>query len=276
MSTGLALRGTYTSLRSAPGLKSRHAVWYQSTLACTALLAVCVLLALVDERTLYGVNVWAKPIKFSLSLAVYFATLAWFAPLMPAGYFDTLKGRLLTWIPVVCTFLELGYIVFQASQGEPSHFNNSTPFHGIAYSLMGAGAVLLVLCVLWMGVAVLREHGLKDPFVLAVGLGFIGTFLLGGGFGGYLGGQSGHWVGGTPSDAEGLALFRWSQDGGDLRVAHFFGMHAMQVLPLLAALLPAKLAPRLAILIVVLGFLAYAGLTTWTFVQAVNGQPFLS
>ncbi|MDH3642835.1 MAG: hypothetical protein OES38_12110, partial [Gammaproteobacteria bacterium] len=143
------------------------------------------------------------------------------------------------------------------------------------YSLMGGGATLLVAVCLWMGAAILREHGWHDPLVVAVGLGLILTFVVGGGFGGYLGSQASHWVGGTQSDAGGMMLVKWSQDGGDLRVAHFFGMHAMQVLPMLAALIPAALTRRAAITLVIVMTTAYAGLTTWTFVQAITGVPFL-
>ena len=104
------------------------------------------------------------------------------------------------------------------------------------YSLMGAGAVAMVSICLWMGVrdpAASRHHEIRTRWRSASGSML--TFVLGGGFGGYLGGQTSHWVGGTQSDANGVWLMNWSRDGGDLRVAHFFGMHAMQVLPLIGA-----------------------------------------
>ncbi|KJV10327.1 hypothetical protein VZ95_05735 [Elstera litoralis] len=61
--------------------------------------------------------------------------------------------------------------------------------------------------------------------------------VLGGITGIWMGGQPGHWVGGIASDAGGLPIVGWARDGGDLRVAHFFGLHLMQALPLLALLL---------------------------------------
>ena len=266
---------TIDRLGSLPSLQQRHSQWFRTTVIMVALTLVCAGLLYIDERTLNGVSVWTKPFKFSLSLAVYFATLAWFAPLMPADYFATARGRVLTWVPIACGVFEMAYIIFQAGQGQHSHFNVNTPFHATMYSLMGGGAALLVAMCLWMGVTILRVHGTRDPFVLAVGLGLIATFVLGGGFGGYLGSQTGHWVGGTASDAQGLTLVRWSRDGGDLRVAHFFGMHAMQVLPLLGALIQATVARRTGVILVVLATLAYGALTAWTFVQALRGVPFL-
>jgi hypothetical protein len=132
--------------------------------------------------------------------------------------------------------------------------------------------VMVVVCS-WMGVLVLRTHG-RDPYAVAVGAGLVLTFVLGGGFGGYMGQHMSHWVGGTQNDAAGLWLMKWSRDGGDLRVAHFFGIHAMQVLPMFSALLPRAWPARTAIVVVVGAAAVYAAATTFTFVQAIAGLPF--
>lgn len=272
----LADRTIYLSLRTTPSLKHRHQLWYQTAAAMAVVFVACSGMAIVDDRTLLGVSVWSKPAKFSISIAIFFATLAWFAPLLPTNYFSSARGRLLTWTPVICAVFEMAYILVQAARGEMSHFNTSTPFNATMYSLMGGGAVLLVLACLMMGVEILRTHGFGNPFVLAVALGLIGTAVLGGGFGIYLGNSaSGHWVGGSATDANGLVGFNWSRDGGDLRVAHFFGMHAMQALPLAAALLPEKLSRLNATVLVVGFFCLYAVFSTWTFTQAFQGQSFL-
>jgi hypothetical protein len=233
-------------------------------------------LGVVDDRLINGVSVWNKPFKFCLSLSAYFFTLCWFAPLLGPGYFQRLPGRILTAVAVVCAVLEIAYIIFQASLGEASHFNTDTAFHAAAYSLMGLGAVLLVCVCAWLGVAVLLRHRRRlSPYAFAAGLSLVLTAVLGGGFGGYLGSQSGHWVGGAATDAGGSMLFHWARDGGDLRVAHFFGMHAMQVIPLAGWLLGLRSEGRAGILAVAGVAAVYSALTIATFVQALGGRPFL-
>ena len=256
-------------------LQQRHALWWQTALVFAAIVIVCGALSLFDDRTFNGISVWSKPFKFALSIAVYFATLAWFAPLLPNGYLEARKGRWLTMVPVACAVLEMIYIIVQASRAEASHFNLSTPFYSVMYALMGMGAVAMVAICLWMGIVILRSRGTESPYTFAVGIGLVLTFVLGGGFGGYLAEHMSHWVGGTQSDTNGMALMKWSRDGGDLRVAHFFGMHAMQLLPLFAALLPNALPRRTAIGVVIGAACLYAAGTTFTFVQALNGVPFI-
>lgn len=252
-----------------------HPVWYNSTLLMSVLTVILFGLAQIDERTLLDISVWTKPFKFALSLAVYFGTLLILARFVPENFFGTVSGRLITFISVSMGFAEMFYIALQASLGEASHFNVTSAYHATMYSLMGLGAFAIVAVLPWFAWFIARHNDIGQPMTLAVVLGLVLTFVLGGGFGGYLGSAGSHFVDVAHSDANGTWLFHWNREGGDLRVAHFFGMHMMQVLPLFTLLLPKRWPRHVNIACVIAFTSAYTALTCVTFLQAVDGQPFL-
>ncbi len=45
---------------------------------------------------------------------------------------------------------------------------------------------------------------------------------------------------GVPTAAKGLPIVGWSSVGGDLRIPHFIGLHAMQIVPLFGVLLASQ------------------------------------
>jgi hypothetical protein len=237
-------------------------------------------LTLLDSRQLQGVSVWLKPFKFQLSTGVYLLTLALFTVWLPAAALRTKTARYVVWAAVVSGLFEVGYITWQGSHGAASHFNTQTPFLATMYILMGVGAVTLASASLALGILIARtpSYSLGPAFTLAIVLGLGLTFLLGTGFGGYLSGQrAGHWVGGVLSDSGGLPLVKWSRSGGDLRVAHFFGIHAMHFIPAFAAALHlAAITQRRAVQAVWIFAIAFTGFCTWTFVQAQRGLPFFA
>ncbi len=245
------------------------------------LFVACSLLASLDSRTLFDVSVWIKPAKFYLSMSVYFATLLLCARYLPASFWQTGRGRALTGLTIATAVFELAYISSQAAMGEASHYNGDSSFYAVMYGLMGVGAVLLVFGAGWLGIEIALHRGLESPLVLAVVLGLLLTVLLGGGFGGVLSSNSGHWVGECRSDANGLLLLGWSRECGDLRVPHFWGMHAMQVLPLWALLLGATrrlglpLSERGEWVAVWAAAIGYAALGFAVFYLAVGGIPIL-
>lgn len=227
----------------------------------------------LDDRLFNGVSVWIKPMKFQASLAVHLLSVAALMLFLP----QTLRrGRQLRWLSlamVVAAVFEAGYIAWQAGRAQASHYSVETPFTVLMYQLMGAGAVTLVAAGAWVGVLVLR-HG-RGPAVLVAGagLGLVLGGVLGGITGGWMSAQPGHWVGGVASDAGGLPVVGWVRDGGDLRVAHFFGLHMTQALPALALALWALhrrrwRAPLYA------GAALGTAMTLGTFVQAMMGRPF--
>ncbi len=80
---------------------------------------------------------------------------------------------------------------------------------------------------------------------------------------------------GAEDGGPGLPVVGWSTTGGDLRVAHFFGLHALQVMPLLGFLLGGLRAAWLGVrhrlaLVWAAGF-AYLGLVLLLAWQALRG-----
>ncbi len=246
------------------------------------------LLILLDPRQLHGASVWIKPWKFQLSTGVYLWTLAWVLAGLPAARRSGWLVRSLVWVAIASAVFEVAYITWQAAWGRASHFNVATPFDATMYTLMGVGAVLLSSTSLVLGVLVLRSRrfALTDDLRQAIGWGLVLTFFLGTGFGAYLSAQPGHWVAALPSDADGMLLTGWSRSGGDLRVAHFFGIHAVHFLvPWVWLARRVRQWPALGLApdgaVVSRGFVfasvvVYSLLAVWTFVQALHGRPFLA
>ena len=251
-------------------------VWLQASLLIAALLIPTLFALAFDERQLNGISVWAKPVKFQVSLIVHLLTLAVLSTLIAERVRDGRLLRATAWLSSAMAIGEIAYIVIQAARGRHSHFNFETPFEATMYSLMGAGAVILVAAAAVVGWLVLRTprdgvgSGLRWGSGLGLILGCLATLVVAG----YMGGQASHWVGGVASDAGGLPVTGWSTTGGDLRVTHFFATHLMQGLPLIGWLADrtARSGPR----IVFPATAVWLGVVAVTFALARAGRPLLT
>lgn len=230
---------------------------------------------LIDTRTVNDISVWVKPVKFLISLSLYYATLAWFCGYLPEKALRSAAGRFVIHVPIAVGVLEMAWLIAAAMHGVPSHFNTDGLWT-IAYRAAGIGATMLMVGVLVQGILIARHRdvarapALRLAVVLSAVVAFATTMV----FAGYMARYNGHWIGGLASDAGGLPLLGWSRTGGDLRVAHFWGLHASQLLPLAAwTLVRAKLP--LAVAAVWALAIAYAAFVAFTFAQALSGDVFL-
>lgn len=246
------------------------------TIVASVLLGLCTLWSVVDARTIEGVAVWSKPLKFALSFVVLFATLA----LVETRLSDPVRSgwtlRITAWVMAAAFLSEMAYIMYQAARAEGSHFNLSTPFHEVMYTVvMAAGAVALVAATAVIGWVLRRDKAAKLGPALreAIWLGFLLTFVLTMIVAGTMSG-AGRFVGTHPDGAPMLPLVGWSGVTGDLRPAHFLSLHAMQALPLLALWLNSR-APAGAVRTIRVAALAYSGLTLAIFAQALMGLPLI-
>lgn len=269
----------------------RPMAWYAGVMVVAAV-GSAVGLA-VDDRILLGAPIWLKPLKFAISMAVYGLTWAWLYSLLVTG------RRLASVVSTaIVAFLAIEYVVIvvQVVRGRPSHFNISTPLDTALWATMGG-----TIAALWVGTAILTALVLRAPIAdpasrWAIRLGGL-ISLVGLALGALMtsapaqtvprsvGGVErmigAHSVG-VPDGGPGMALTGWSTTGGDLRIPHFVGMHALQALPLLALLL-GVLATRLPRLrppgarteLIVVAAVAYAGLVALVTWQAERGQPLI-
>jgi hypothetical protein len=159
---------------------------------------------LVETRTLADVNLWEKPLKFQAALLIYLLTLAFFAKWLPAGMRETRWYRIYAAIVIACIVYEVAIIMFAASLGVRSHFNNSTPLWTANYMLMGTAAVFLTSATLVYGIAINRNgaSGLPPAIKISLVYGLVLTFVLTLIVALKIGSTGSHLVGGNLSDAE--------------------------------------------------------------------------
>lgn len=250
-----------------------HAGLYGLTIAMAALVLVTAVLAAVDQRELLGAPLWFKPLKFSLSIMLYAAALSWMLSRLPG------RGMWRAgWIITVGAVLEMVIIVGQAARGVRSHFNDDSAFDVALYSIMGATIAVVWLATVAIALRFLRERSDDPVTTSAVRLGLL-IGLAGMAVGFLISANGGHAVG-VPDGGPGLFFVGWSTTGGDLRIGHFVGMHALQLLPLLAAGLAAigrgLLDETARLRIVQIAAAGYAGLVVLVTWQALRGQPLLA
>jgi len=233
--------------------------------ACFVILAI---IAPFDSTEVLGINRWIKPMKFFISIAIF----VWTA----AVYMYFLKGfekaaRFISRGMILIFFIEMFIIVLQAARGTTSHFNTKTPFDGILFSIMGISIVLNTFLAAYLLYLYFKaEIDLPKSVIWGMRLGLI-LFLAASFEGGYISAQMAHTVG-AADGGKGLPMVNWSTEGGDLRVAHFVGMHAFQAVPLFAYTLE-KYKVKSATAATFVFAIGYAAVFSFVFVQALFGKP---
>ncbi len=261
------------------GWRTEFARWRTENRALTfaigfhlALLLFAVLAQPFDHRRILGLNPWVKPIKFDLSTIVYLVTVA----ALLSGLAAFARSRKLIGIGIALSMiLENTIISGQSLRGVRSHMNYTSVADAIAFAVMGLFIALNTLLLasifaLWCS----SIHRWPGTVAWGVRLGLLA--ILAGSFEGVMMVQHGAHTIGAPDGLPGLPFLNWSTAHGDLRVPHFFALHALQAMPLLGLLLarlrwpqPAQITALLAL------FAGYMGLVWLLFRQALAGRPLL-
>lgn len=269
---------------------SSGVAWHSPLLFLAALMAVTGLVSLiglvVDPRELVGSPAWAKPLKFSISFVLYALTLSWLIGQV------TSARRLAWWLgttAAVAVVVEMIIIVGAVLADTTSHFNVTTSLSSALWSIMAVSIIVLWLASLIVGILLFRvkdadparSTAIRAGVVLGLtgmALGFLMTAPTAAQLDDWQGISGAHTVG-AADGGPGLFLLGWSTVAGDLRVPHFVGMHALQLLPIGAILLEAA-ALRVAVLesslvrrrIVRVVAVLYAAVLAVLTLQAIMGQ----
>lgn len=257
--------------------------------AMLVVLALTLVGLAVDPRVVTGAPVWLKPAKFASSIAIYSLTLAWmFTFLTEWRRVRTIVG----WTTAVVMFVEMAIISGQAFRGTTSHFNAATSFDIVLFSIMGAAIVVQTLSSIAVAVALWRQTFADAALGWALRLGM--TMTVVGAFTGGLmttptqeqlasarAGQrmtiAGAHTVGAPDGGPGLAGTGWSTEHGDLRVPHFLGLHALQVIPIVALTLARRKVDVAArVRAVWVAAASYSALFAILLAQALRGQSLVA
>ena len=234
------------------------------------LAAVLIVAVQFDSRTILGINPWIKPIKFSISIAIYVWTLAWYLRYLAAR---KRAVRIISWGVAICVLSEIIGITLQSARGVPSHFNVTTPLNAAMFTAMGIVIGINTALVIWACVLFFVDHpDLPAAYLWGIRFGLV-LFLLASFEGVFMVMHGSHTVG-VPDGGAGLPFVNWSRAHGDLRVMHFAGMHALQVLPLAGYWIAhSGRAEAVQVSYTAVVFLLYLGTMSLLFWMALQGHP---
>ena len=238
-------------------------------------LAASILGLLFDPRTITGVPAWLKPFKFAVSISLYAFTLIWILSFVQGRRFWL---RLVSGATLVILLGEMVLVITQVLRGTTSHFNRATPFDTAMFSAMGMMISALWVIQLIAALLLIFQRLPDRAFAWSLRLGLL-LALVGAALG---------FLMTTPSAAQLAQLQAGAHlsvigahsvgsPGGDLRISHFIGLHALQILPLLGLLLTrTQLGTRRRLALVWVGAASYLSLTALVAWQALRGQPLLA
>ncbi len=253
-------------------IREQNQLLYAGGMACLVVSFILILAFPFNETEVLGINSLIKPLKFSLSIWI----LCWTMAFVFSYYSNQRSIKRYSLFTVVVMGYELLIITGQALRGELSHFNNKDLLNALLYNLMG----ILIVSFTVYTLVLTRRFGRQNPEQLSrvqhksllLGLYFFVIFSF---WGGLMGALNTHTIGGELGDA-GLPMINWSIDHGDLRVAHFFGIHALQFVPLFGWWAASRFDEAKGSRLLSIAAWAYFTFVVFTSVQSLLGIPLIS
>lgn len=258
------------------GLDDRDRLLSRLGWVLLCIVPVFALLAYLIPGAAHTVNPWIKPIKFSISFATYVWTASLFFLLLRIPIWQVTLARRATAISVTVEMLLLGVQAWQNTHAYPSQSLSAVVISQTVTAMVLVNTAMMVwILVLCCGRR--ARANLADQTLVSAIRNSIVIFLIGNAVGGYMLARGSHTVGASDG-GQGLPFLNWSMVAGDLRIAHFIAVHAIQIVPLFAYLL-LQMAPRpglkrrrLAVSAMSAGVLL---VVLATFFQAALGHPLI-
>lgn len=246
-------------------LKQRNEPLFWFGLICLILALACLLLTKISGIQVLGTSAWYKPFKFFLSTTIFVWSMGWYAHYLN----EPSKVLWYSWGLMALFTIEDVYIFIQAMRGTTSHFNVSNGFYSFMWAAMGICAVGISIWTAVIGIGFFNRSfpELEPAYLWGIRLGLI-VFVIFSIEGMAMGARMAHTVG-AADGSQGIAVVNWSKQYGDLRIAHFFGMHALQLLPLIGFFLLRDLKIFIPVA------LAYGVFCAFALIQALQGKPLI-
>lgn len=248
-------------------------------IACAVLL---VPFWLFDPVEILGVSRWEKPMKFFISTGIFCITYSWLSAHISRW------PRLVYWTGVIIAIsfiIEMIGIAGAAALETTSHFNVSNPVSVAVWAIMATFVNIIFASTIVLSLLIVLER--QKPMLMRVGLG-LGSSITAVGMGiaffmtgptaeqltNFQGIAGAHAVG-VADGGPGLPLLGWSTIAGDLRVGHFFGLHAIQV-AIVLLIIQRYLSKEIGTPLVIVGNLSYLGFVLIVTAQALRAEPFIN
>jgi hypothetical protein len=225
----------------------------------------CMGLLSFNHTIISGESAWAKPTRYYLSSGISIWTFGWFIYHINSKT----KIKVLSWLIAITLFFETAIIFIQSYRGVPSHFNTSDPFNAMMNLVLLSLMLIFIITIIYITFIFFNQKKMpiSQHYTWGLRMGLV-NFVVFSVTGLIMFAKMTHCIGGIENGG-GMALFNWSHKHGDLRIAHFMGVHALQIIPLLSYYLFTKK-------IQVINFSILYFIATLSFlILALLGIPFL-
>jgi len=223
-----------------------------------------------------AVNPWIKPIKFAMSFSSFASTMSLLLMALQIPKWQLTLVRRAIAASVALEILSLAGQAWRSAYHLSGHSLLDSSLAQMTNSMVMVNTGIVCWMLALFCANRVRTDLIDRPMVSAIRHSLV-IFLAGNAIGGYMLARGSHTVG-VGDGGPGLPFVNWSVIGGDLRIAHFVAIHAIQIVPLFAYILsqmapiPAVKHRRMAVgaLAIVVSVAVGA-----TFVQAAMGRPLI-